>query len=52
MASREQSPRKPYETPLLTVYGKVHDITTTVGGRASLDGGTSGGNIYTRIAGG
>lgn len=53
MASREQeSPRKAYEPPLLTVYGKVHEITRTVGGRTNPDGGTIPGNTFTRIAGG
>jgi hypothetical protein len=51
MPEREQRPpKKAYEPPALTVYGKVYEVTRTVGSRASLDGGTSGGNIYTRIA--
>jgi hypothetical protein len=32
-------PKKPYEPPVLTVYGKVHDLTQKVGPAHTLDGG-------------
>jgi hypothetical protein len=32
-------PKKPYATPVLTVYGTVRDLTQRVGLRRNLDGG-------------
>lgn len=32
-------PKKPYSTPVLTVYGTVRDLTKAVGNRRSKDGG-------------
>jgi hypothetical protein len=32
-------PKKPYTTPVLTVYGTVRELTKQVGLRRALDGG-------------
>lgn len=33
-------PKKPYSTPVLTVYGTVRELTKSAGNRRNLDGGT------------
>jgi hypothetical protein len=33
------APKKPYSTPVLTVYGTVRELTKTVGNRRTKDGG-------------
>lgn len=32
-------PKKPYSTPVLTVYGTVRELTQAVGPKRALDGG-------------
>jgi hypothetical protein len=39
VSAEKQNSRKLYEPPVLTVYGKVHDVTQKVGSAHSLDGG-------------
>lgn len=37
--AEKPSPKKPYEQPVLKVYGTVRDITKTVGPHGGTDGG-------------
>jgi hypothetical protein len=39
VSAEKQSRRKLYQPTVLTVYGKVHDITQKVGPARSADGG-------------
>ena len=40
----KESTKKPYETPKLSVYGDVREITRTVGFMGAMDGGGGKGN--------
>jgi hypothetical protein len=37
---KEEQPKKIYQPPVLTVYGKVEELTQRVGFRRNRDGGT------------
>jgi len=36
---KPEEPRKPYETPVLTVHGTVRDLTQSKGSHGNTDGG-------------
>jgi hypothetical protein len=37
---KSESTKKPYETPKLSVYGDIREITQTVGNMSTTDGGS------------
>ncbi|HKQ87797.1 MAG TPA: hypothetical protein VJS43_13620 [Candidatus Acidoferrales bacterium] len=45
-----ESAKKPYEPPILTVYGAVHHITKHNRQGHALDNGGSGSSIFTGLA--
>jgi hypothetical protein len=36
----KRGPKKPYSTPILTVYGTIRELTLAVGIRRNRDGGS------------
>ncbi|HEY6465141.1 MAG TPA: lasso RiPP family leader peptide-containing protein [Candidatus Acidoferrales bacterium] len=49
-AIQELISKKPYEPPVLTVYGPVQKLTQASFPKRGLDGGGGGSMIYTGVA--
>ena len=43
----EKPPKKPYSTPKLAVYGKLSDLTRSLGNTGVPDGGVTSGHTKT-----
>jgi hypothetical protein len=48
-ATTSQSGKKRYETPVLSVYGDIRDVTQAVGSTMSLDGSSVSGMTMTAL---
>jgi hypothetical protein len=47
-SAEKETPKKVYNVPVLTVYGKVHDLTQKIAGTRNFDQG-SGARIRTSL---
>ncbi len=47
MQDTNSVPRKPYQTPSLTVLGNVREVTRATNSMGQLDGGSTGGKTKT-----